>query len=409
MTGPLRMPILLAGLCIWVLGAHSAHADFTGCLQGIRVSAKAQGISDVTFARAAENLQANPEVMGFSKSQPEFSTPIWDYLAGLVDEERVSEGRALMAKWSVALGQVEERFGVDRATTVAVWGVESDYGKGFGFRPVLQSLATLACSDSGRRDYFRSEFLAALKIVQGGDVDQEAFKGSWAGAFGHTQFMPSTFLRLAVDMDGDGRRDIIGSVPDALGSTANFLRNSGWVSGLGWGFEVKVPAGYSGPTGRGRKEAMSAWAARGIVRADGASLGEGTAGLLLPAGPEGPGFLVTRNFDAIYSYNAAESYGLAIAILSDRLRGAGPLVTPWPTSDPGLSRAERRELQTLLAARGYTIGNIDGVLGTKTREAIVDFQSRNGTGGSSGHAGKLLLDALRGGAGSADTGPKPER
>jgi lytic murein transglycosylase len=286
---------------------------------------------------------------------------------------------------------------VDPATVVAVWGVESNFGQSFGNAPLVQSLGTLSCL--GRRQpYFRTEFYAALRILQAGHIAPEQFKGSWAGAFGHTQFMPSTFERLAVDFDGDGRADLMNSTADALASTANFLAKAGWQSGLPWGFEVKLPPDL--PTrgeGRRAKRPMSEWAARGLVRADGSPLpATGSAGLMLPAGERGPAFLVTRNFDAIYSYNAAESYGLALAHLADRLRGGGPFATPWPTDDPGLSRAERRELQTLLTARGHDIGAIDGMLGEKTRAAVRAEQQRLGME-PSGRAGQKLLKALRAG------------
>jgi lytic murein transglycosylase len=301
-----------------------------------------------------------------------------------------------MARWGRALALAQSRFGVDPATLTAVWGVESDYGRSFGTRPVVQSLATLSCG--GRRQaYFRSEFIASLKIIQHGDIDPAQFNGSWAGAFGHTQFMPSTFLRVAVDLDGDGRKDLINSVPDALGSTAAYLRKSGWAAGGAWGFEVRLPEHYAGPSGRTRKQPMAAWAARGVTHIDGQPLPDGgSAGLLLPAGPNGPAFLVTLNFDAIYSYNAAESYALAIALLSDRLRGRRGLVAAWPTNDPGLSRADRREMQTLLMRRGYDLdGKADGVIGTKSRQAIVDFQSRSGLH-PDGRASVSVLAALRG-------------
>jgi lytic murein transglycosylase len=306
----------------------------------------------------------------------------------------VSDGKAAMAKWGQALASAQGSYGVDPATVTAVWGVESNFGQAFGNRSVIRSLATLSC-DGRRQAYFRTEFIAALKILAAGDIDPQDFKGSWAGAFGHTQFMPSTFLHIAVDGDGDGRRDLIKSVPDALASTANYLHKAGWQPGLAWGFEVKLPAGYAGPSGRTKKEPMSAWAARGITRIEGRPLGEGTAGLLLPAGPSGPAFLVTRNFDAIYGYNAAESYALAISLLSDQLRGRPGLQTPWPTDDPGLSRAARRELQTRLIQRGYDLqGKIDGVIGDKTREAIADFQGKNGSK-PDGRASVSVLTALR--------------
>jgi lytic murein transglycosylase len=262
-----------------------------------------------------------------------------------------------------------------------------------GKRPLVQSLSTLACLGE-RASYFRGELMAALKIIANGDVAADRLNGSWAGAFGQTQFMPSTFLRLAVDLDGDGRRDIVDSAPDALGSTANYLHKSGWRPGLAWGFEVKLPQNYSGPSGRRNKAAMSAWAARGLTRVDGRALGEGEAGLLAPAGFNGPAFLVTSNFEAIYSYNASESYALAIAYLSDRLAGGGPFTTPWPTDNPGLSRAERRELQKLLISRGYDVGEPDGAVGKKTKDAIADFESKNGLD-RDGRPSLKVIEALR--------------
>jgi lytic murein transglycosylase len=391
-----RRPSACLAYCLILLAATQASAaSFSECLAGLRGAAQASGVDVATLHRATSGLAPNPEVLALAEVQPEFKTPIWDYLAGLVDEERVNDGRAMMARWGHALALAQSRFGVDEATLTAVWGVESDYGRAFGTRPVVQSLATLACG--GRRaGYFRSEFIAALKIIQHGDIDPAQFNGSWAGAFGHTQFMPSTFLRVAVDLDGDGRKDLINSVPDALGSTAAYLRKSGWAAGGVWGFEVRLPEHYAGPSGRTRKEPMAAWAARGVTRVDGQPLpGGGSAGLLLPAGPSGPAFLVTRNFDAIYSYNAAESYALAIALLSDRLRGRHGLVAAWPTNDPGLSRADRREMQTLLMRRGYDLdGKADGVIGTKTKQAITDFQSRSGLS-PNGRACASVLAALR--------------
>ncbi|WP_036296593.1 lytic murein transglycosylase [Methylosinus sp. PW1] len=385
-----KLPAVLALL----LCAAPARADFASCLAGLRHAAAGAGVSQRVIDSATNGLEPN-DAPSFMDKQPEFKTPIWDYIAGLVDEERVEEGRAMMQRHASALHAAEQRYGVDPATVVAVWGVESDFGKNFGKRSVVQSLATLVCEAPRRNDYFKGEFIAALKILQSGDIAPEEFNGSWAGAFGHTQFMPSTFLSTAVDLDGDGRRNIASSAADSLGSTANFLRKAGWRPGLRWGFEVSVPAGYSGPSGRTTRQPMSAWGARGITRLDGGGLGEGQAALLLPAGRNGPAFLVTHNFDAIYSYNAAESYALAIAVLSDQLRGRPGIQTPWPTDDPGLSRAERREMQALLNRQGYAVGEPDGVIGTKTKEAIADFQSRAGLK-ADGRAGKKTLDALRG-------------
>ncbi len=234
--------------------ARAARADFGSCKQQIKAQAAASGVSQATLARALDGLEPN-DAVSFLGVQPEFTTPIWDYIAGLVDDERVRDGQARFSEYKQAALTAQQRYGVDAAAIVAVWGVESDFGKSFGGRPIIQSLTTLACTPNRRSDYFRGELIAALKILDHGDVKLEEFNGSWAGAFGNTQFMPSTFLSLAVDLDGDGKRDVINSVPDALGSTANFLHHAGWVTGLPWGFEVRLPAGYAGPSGRGGQEA----------------------------------------------------------------------------------------------------------------------------------------------------------
>ncbi|MBT9462930.1 lytic murein transglycosylase [Hydrogenophaga sp.] len=373
------------------------NPEFDNCLNTLRAPARAAGVRDETFAMHTQNLAPDMSVIDKLNFQPEFRTAIWDYLAGLVDEERVAEGRALLERHAETLARVSDKYGVDPATVVAVWGVESNFGQTFGKSPLVQSLGTLSCF--GRRQaYFRTELFSALRILQAGHIAPERFVGSWAGAFGHTQFMPSTFERLAVDFDGDGKADLMDSTSDALASTANFLAKAGWQTGQPWGFEVKLPEGFSAAgEGRRTKRGMSEWAARGLKRVDGSPLpATGSAGLMTPAGPQGPAFLVLRNFDAIYGYNAAESYGLAIAHLSDRLRGGGPFATPWPTDDPGISRAERREVQTLLIARGHDIGAVDGMLGDKSRVAIRAEQERLGHE-ASGRAGQKLLKALRGG------------
>ena len=389
--------LLISALVLTTSTAWAQPADpFQSCLSSLRAPARAAGVSDATFARHTQSLAPDMSVIEKLDNQPEFRTPIWDYMAGLVDEERVEQGRALLAQHRETLAKVEARFGVDPATVVAVWGVESNFGQSFGSYPLTQALGTLSCF--GRRQaYFRGEFYATLRILQAGDIAPERLVGSWAGAFGHTQFMPSTFERLAVDFDGDGKRDLMDSTTDALASTANFLQKAGWQSGLPWGYEVKLPPGFStAGEGRRTKRPMSEWAAKGLRRVDGSPLpASGSAGLLTLAGPAGPAFLVTRNFDAVYSYNAAESYGLAIAHLSDRLRGGAPFATPWPTDDPGLSRAERRELQGLLLMRGHDIGAIDGMLGDKSRAAIRAEQTRLGFE-ATGRAGQKLLKALRG-------------
>ena len=378
-----------------LVGAAPAFADFRACVKDIRAEAATKGVSGTVFDRIMADVQPDAKVIEALQAQPEFKTPIWDYLAVLVDEQKVSEGRAMMARHAGALASAEKRFGVDRFTIAAVWGVESDYGKLTGRWFLPQALSTLACTAPRRRDYFRGELLAALQIVQRGDLPADKLRGSWAGAFGQTQFMPSTYLRLGVDGDGDGRSNLVDSVADALHSTAHFLAKAGWVSGARWGYEVRVPAGYSGPSGRRSKQGLSTWEARGVKRIDGGALtGSGEAGLLMPAGAYGPAFLVFKNYDAAYSYNGADSYALAISILSDRLRGQPGVRGAWPVDDRGLSRAERKEVQELLLRRGYAIGEADGAIGNITRQAIADYQGKVGMA-QDGRPGGRVLDALR--------------
>ncbi|QFU15045.1 lytic murein transglycosylase [Microvirga thermotolerans] len=390
-------PTLLALLGLAAATPALAQGDFRSCLSSLRAQAAAKGISGQAFDRATGGIEPDLKILELMDNQPEFKTPIWDYLAALVDDERVQDGRAAMRQWGQALAAAEARFGVDRHVIAGVWGVESNFGKDIGGRPLVQSLATLACYAPRRREYFTGELMATLKIVQDGDIDPANLRGSWAGAFGHTQFMPSTFQRLAVDGDGDGHRDIMMSVPDAVASTANFLKKAGWVNGLPWGYEVRLPAGFDARlAGRRNKKPLSAWAAMGVTHVDGRPLsGNYPAGILIPAGVQGPAFVVTKNFDAVYSYNAAESYGLAIALLGDRLKGLPGIRTAWPTDDPPLSRAQRRELQRLLAARGYDVGEPDGKIGAKTREAIKDVERQIGLE-QRGRPGAKVLQALRG-------------
>ncbi len=391
---------MLIGACVWPMTGMAADVAFQSCLSGLRGSAITSGVSGEAFDQYTANLEPDMSVIEKLNYQPEFSTPIWDYLSGLVDQERVDLGKQKLAQYGDVLQRVQAQYGVDPATVVAVWGVESNFGDISGKYPLVQALGTLSCY--GRRQaYFRGEFYSALRILQAGHISEEKLKGSWAGAFGHTQFMPSTFERLAVDFDGDGRRDIVDSAPDALASTANFLKKGGWQTVMPWGFEVKLPKGFSTDgEGRRSKRALSSWEARGLTRIDGSALVQGNlssnsqAGLLSPAGASGPTFLVFKNFDAIYGYNAAESYALAIAHLSDRLRGGAPFATSWPTDDAGTSRAERREIQQYLLAKGYDIGAADGLIGDKSRQAIQQEQTRLGFS-ANGRGGQKILQALR--------------
>jgi lytic murein transglycosylase len=374
-------------------GAATA-AEFDSCVRELRREAATRGIEAATFDRAMTGIEPDQTVLDAMDNQPEFKLPIWDYMAVLVDEQRIAEGRRKLDAWASVLAAIEQQFGVDRHVVVAVWGIESDYGKLRGGRPLVRSLATVSCF-GGRQRFFRGELIATLGILQSGDVAADQLVGSWAGAFGQTQFMPSTFQRTAVDFDGDGRRDIVGSVPDALASAANYLKRAGWRSGERWGYEVRLPARYEGPAGRRDRRPLAEWRRLGVRPLEGSALeGRDAAALLLPAGVDGPAFLVFRNFDAIYSYNAAESYALAIAHLADRLRGDKPFRTPWPTDDPGISRAERRELQERLNAHGFDVGAPDGMIGPRTRAAIEAFQAAAGLP-VDGRPGARVLHALR--------------
>ena len=374
-----------------------APAEFQNCLDNLQSSPVFKRISAQTWQQYALPLQADASVLPLLDKQPEFTMPVWDYMAVLVDAERVADGRAAVAQWQDTLVRVAQRYGVAAPVVAGVWGVESNFGKNLGSKPLLRSLGTLSCF--GRRQtYFRTEFASALQIVQSGDVAADKLNGSWAGAFGQTQFMPSTFLRLAQDFDGDGQRDIVDSVPDALASTANFLAKAGYKTAEPWGFEVRLPhADFR--SARKDKMPLAAWRAQGLLLANGRALPDSmsSAGLLLPSGPQGPAFLVGKNFETLYSYNASENYALAIAHLSDLLANssASPgFVTPWPTDDAGLSRAENRQLQTLLLQRGHDIGTADGLIGAKTRTAIKIEQERAGWT-PDGRAGQKLLRALQ--------------
>ena len=391
----LRARLIPAAVAV-ALATSPAMADFSACVSGLKARAASSGVSSATIERAFSGVTPDMKVIELMQNQPEFKTPIWDYLGTLVDEEKVAEGRRMLAQHSSTLSSAEQRFGVDRHAIVAVWGVESDFGKAGGKFPLIQALSTGACYAPRRNDFFRGELVSTLRIIDRGDLSPSRLVGSWAGAFGHTQFIPSTYLRLAVDGDGDGRRDLVDSIPDALHSTANFLAKAGWVTGAPWGYEVDVPDGYGGPVGRTGKQPVSSWAARGVTRVGGGALtGGGNAGLIMPAGRNGPAFLVFKNYDAAYAYNGADSYALAISLLSDRLRGRPGVQAAWPTDDPPLSREQRRELQRLLIARGYDVGEPDGAVGAKTRAAIKDIEGRIGMA-QTGRPGAKVLNALRG-------------
>lgn len=374
----------------------SARANFGRCLESLWPLAAKRHVTRRTFDAATRNLQPDMKIMELLDRQPEFTKPIWDYLSDLVTDERIATGRFIIAQNRAAFEAVEKAYGVDPYIITAIWGIESNYGTQGGERPVVQSTATLACIGR-RQNYFRDEFITALEILNRGDVPAEHLKGSWAGAFGPTQFMPTSFKRYAVDFDGDGRKNVVDSLPDLLASTANNLKKDGWQRGASWGYEVDLPANFNFMLAdRSVKKPLHTWESLGVRRAGGKRFPRpgDSAYLLLPAGARGPAFLMINNFNVIMRYNPSEAYALAIGHLADRIRGGEPFSHPWPRDETPLTRAERVELQERLAARGYNIGESDGHLGPKTRTALRDFQARAGLV-PDGFASTKLMDRLR--------------
>lgn len=373
-----------------------ATADFPRCVASLWPQAAKRGLSRASFARITRGLEPDLSIMEKLDRQPEFSKPGWEYLETLVSEKRIATGREMLARHEPTFTAMERAFGVDRHVVAAIWGVESNFGTTMGDRPVLRSTATLACIGR-RQNYFRDEFVRAIEIVHRGDIAADAFNGSWAGAFGQTQFMPTAFLRHAVDFDGDRRRNIIGSTDDAVASTANMLRKSGWKTGRTWGYEVTLPESFDFLlAGRSVQKTVRAWEALGVRRVHGASFPRGSdrASLMLPAGANGPAFLVLDNFRTIMRYNPSEFYALAVGHLADRMRGGGAFAQAWPRDQLPLSRAERFEMQERLASLGFYRGQADGKIGPKTRAALRDFQARAGMV-PDGFASSAVLERMR--------------
>jgi membrane-bound lytic murein transglycosylase B len=366
-------------------------AAFRSFLDGLWPEAAAAGVPRATFDAAFRDLTApDPKIVAQTKSQSEFSRPISEYVAGAASPDRVAKGRALSTRWSSVLDNIERRYRVQRDIALAIWGLESGFGAASGGFPVVRALATLAFVGQ-RQDVFRRELIDALRIMQGEHLEAAALTGSWAGAMGQTQFMPSSFLAHAVDGDGDGRRDIWNSTPDVLASIANFIAQSGWQAGLPWGFEIVLPAGMDLSLHR---RALADWGRLGVRRADGKPLPPaGEASLFLPAGVKGPAFLLTDNFEAIRAYNTSDSYALGVGLLADRIAGAGPLTRAWP-KERVLSGEERREVHRRLAALGLYAGAQDGKFGAQTRDAVRRFQIAAGLV-PDGYADVSLLEALR--------------
>ncbi|MDT8854264.1 lytic murein transglycosylase [Paracoccaceae bacterium Fryx2] len=371
------------------------NAGFDAWVASFRARAAGKGISAGTMDRAFRSAGFLPDVIQRDRNQTEFTRSTEDYLAIAASDERVSKGRAALARQSSVLAEIEARFGVESHVVAAVWGLESYFGERRGSVPVISALSTLAY-DGRRGAFFESQLVAALKILQNGDVAPEGMVGSWAGAMGHTQFIPTSYLAYAVDFRGDGRRDIWSDDPtDALSSTAAYLSKSGWTRGQPWGVEVRLPAGFNGPTGRGTTRSPADWAAAGVRDMDGRAVpNHGAASILTPSGASGPAFMVFRNFTVITRYNNAENYVIGVGHLSDRLRGGPAIRGAFPPDAQGLTIADRQDLQRRLTAAGFDTEGSDGVIGSKTEAAIRAYQASVGLP-VTGAATAALLARLR--------------
>ncbi|MCD1607634.1 lytic murein transglycosylase [Stutzerimonas kunmingensis] len=373
--------------------SEATHLSFSQWREQFRAEALAAGISAATFDQAFAGVQPDPAVIEADRSQPEFTRPVWQYLEGAISPQRVRSGRRLLSEHATTLDQIEARYGVDRETLVAVWGLESSFGQIMGDKSVIRSLATLA--HEGRRPAFaKSQLIAALEILQHGDVAPQRMRGSWAGAMGQTQFIPTTYNTHAVDFDGDGKRDIWNSSADALASAAHYLQASGWKQGKAWGFEVELPEGFDYALADTEiRKPLAEWRSLGLRNLPG-DQEEASASLLLPAGHRGPAFLIMDNFRAILRYNNSSAYALAIGLLAENFQGKGDVAGSWPRGEQPLSRSERLELQERLVAQGFDPGTPDGIIGANTRKAIRGFQQRLGWP-ADGHPTQELLGRLR--------------
>jgi len=350
-------------------------AAFNAWLEQFKPKAVAAGVPQAVVDRELNGLTPNPRVISLDGRQPEFSKPVGDYIKGVISDDRVAVGRGKRDALPF-LPSVEQRYGVPRDILLAVWAMESAFGKIQGDFDVVRSMASLA-ADGRRRAWAEGELIAALKIIASGEDTRDQLKGSWAGAMGQTQFLPSNYLSTAVDFDGDGRRDIWRSDADSLASAANLLAKGGWKPGVGWAKEVILPAGFDYSLAEGPREVPSWWEAKGVKRADGlpwtAADAAQPAGLILPAGAAGPAFLALPNHFAIRKYNNSTSYALGIGLLADRFGGGGPLVASWPVEAP-LSLGDRMAAQIALARLGFDPGPADGVIGAGTRKALRAWQ-----------------------------------
>jgi membrane-bound lytic murein transglycosylase B len=375
--------------------AEEAKPDFQAFVASLWPDAKARGVSRATFDAAFKGVEPDPQVIAATQRQPEYIRPVGAYIALLVSEGRIAAGKKRMVPFAETLAAIEAKFGVDRLLLLAIWGIESNYGHEPEGKDVIRSLATLA-HGRYRDDFFRGELVAALVILQQGHIKRDKLLGSWAGAMGQPQFIPSSYLRYAVDFSGDARADIWTNVLDVLASIANYFRESGWGAGLPWGFEVTIPSGFDY---RKSRAPFADWSGLGVKRADGGAWpSAGEAILLFPSGYKGPAFLVTKNFEAVKRYNNSDAYALAAVHLADRMRGGGPIRARWPDDDKPLSREERVELQRALAALGYKVNNFQGQIDFDLRDNVREIQAGAGMV-PDGNPGAALLELVRARAG----------
>jgi membrane-bound lytic murein transglycosylase B len=374
------LPALTLAITLTPMTLIAAPLGFDTCIDGIRQQAADAGVDRVVTERVLGQVEYLERVIELDRQQPEFTTPFADYLARRVTEQRIQQGRALLQKHRALLERVQAATGVSPAYLLAFWGLETNYGSYFGRMPVPSALATLAC-DPRRGEYFTGELIAALRIVEEGAIPLERMEGSWAGAMGHVQFMPSAFLRHAVDGDGDSRRDLWNSIPDAMMSAGYFLKSLGWDPEYRWGREVLLPSGFDySLAGRTARRPLHDWREAGVTDVSGRPVADLDieAALLLPAGHQGPAFLVYDNFEAILGWNRSEFYALSVGHLADRIAGAPPLHTRPPADAPRLSRDQVIQLQATLNAAGFDSGEADGILGPATRDAIRAYQQKAG-------------------------------
>lgn len=377
---PLTRRALLAGGLAFAAAPARARTGFAAWLAAFRQSAARQGLSERTLSAALTGVAFLPDVVAHDSRQAEVARPLQDYLASAVSDARRKSGQKALTRFKPVLAQIERRYGVEKELLTAIWGMESAYGSFRGSLPVFSTLATLAF-EGRRRAFFEAELLAALRIVQAAHATPAQMRGSFAGAMGHTQFMPSTYQRHAQDFDRSGHADIWGEDPtDALASTAQLLKAAGWRKGQPWAIEVLLPEGFDlALTGRIFARPARTWARLGVVPASGGALPDhGPGALILPTGPNGPVFLIYDNFHVIKKYNYADSYAIAVGHLSDRLAGGGPLRAGFPRNPWGMSTGERQALQARLTARGFDAGPPDGVIGEKGRAAIRAYERARG-------------------------------